>query len=303
MTTIGLELLPPFLAVTELGSFSAAAARLGVEKSSVSRAVARLEHAVGERLFVRTTRRVALTNAGQAMRDRLREPYDNLDAAMTAHLLGARSPRGKVVLTAPPDFGLTVLSEALVRFGRRFPHVEVDVRLSNQYVDLVSNKVDFALRMALRSLKDSSLKARKLADCAVGIFASRSYVEARGVPQTPDEARLHPCVVLRGVRELRMHGPDGAIDLPLQGRLTCDDMSFVHHAVLHGAGLGMLPHFLADADVREGRLVQLFSRWTMQAATLWFLTPAKQKPTRATEALRETISELMAARPASFRVR
>src|SRR4051812_48505087 len=104
MATIPLDLIPPFLAVAELGGFSSAGKRLGVEKSSISRAVARLEEAVGDKLFLRTTRRVSLTEVGQSVRDRLREPHANLDAALTSVLENARAPRGRLVVTAPADF-------------------------------------------------------------------------------------------------------------------------------------------------------------------------------------------------------
>src|SRR3954453_12367798 len=100
MASIPIDIVPPFLAVAELGSFSYAADRLGVEKSSISRAVARLEDAVGNRLFLRTTRRVSLTGAGQAASDRLRGTFDKLDAAMKGVLETAREPRGRIVLTA-----------------------------------------------------------------------------------------------------------------------------------------------------------------------------------------------------------
>ena len=106
MATIPLDLIPPFLAVAELGSFSTAAKRLGVEKSSVSRAVARLEQGVGDRLFLRTTRRVSLTDAGRSVRDRLREPHANLDAALRAVLDTASQPRGRIVVTTAVDFGV-----------------------------------------------------------------------------------------------------------------------------------------------------------------------------------------------------
>ncbi len=303
MTTIGLELVPPFLAVAELGSFSAAAGRLGIEKSSVSRAVTRLEDAIGERLFSRTTRRVALTDAGQSMRDRLREPYSTLDAALRAHLDENRSPRGRVVLTAPPDFAVTILSDAVTRFGRRHPHVEVDVRISNHYVDLVAENIDAAVRLAARPLKDSGLRVRKLADSTLGMFGSRSLVEARGLPQNLDEANGLPWIGFRPMRELPVKGPDGAAagKITMPGRLSCDDMGFMFQACLRGAGLAMLPFFLAETELREGRLVQILPRWTLPLVPMWFVMPGGQKPSRATDALRECISEVLATNP-GFRV-
>jgi len=297
MTTISLDLVPQFLAVAELGSFSAAAARLGVDTSSVSRAILRFEEGVGERLFVRTTRRVALTATGQTVRDRLREPYANLDAALKAVLDTASQPRGRIVVTAPVDFAGSILTEALARFVRQHPHVEVDVRVSGQYLDLVSEGIDAAIRIATRSLGDSTLKARKLGKLEVGVFAAPTYLESRGAPRTPEDARSHVWVTFPPFRNLRFQGPGGVVRLKTDGRVVCDEMTFVLHAVLHGAGLGVLPMFLADSDVRQGRIVPVLPRWTLSGGDIWFLTPATgQKTSRAVASLRECITEVLAAR-------
>jgi DNA-binding transcriptional LysR family regulator len=297
MATISLDLVPPFLAVAELGSFSAAAARLGVEKSSVSRAVARLEEGVGDKLFLRSTRRVSLTDAGQAVRDRLREPHASLDAALKAVLETASSPRGRLVVTAPADFGAAVLTEALVRFARRHPHVEVDLRISNQFLDLANEGIDAAIRITTGRLVNSTLKARKLGELNVGVFASQSYAESRGAPRSPEEARSHPWVLFPAFRELVFRGPGGAVRFKPAGRLSCNEMTTILNAVVHGAGLGILPSFLADADLRQGRLVQVLTRWTVSGGQIWFVTPATRRKTAPlVDALRECVTDVLVAR-------
>ncbi len=297
MPTISLDLIPAFLAVAELGSFSAAAARLGVEKSSVSRAIVRLEDAVGDRLFLRTTRSVALTDAGQAVRDRLREPHANLQGALESVMDAASSPRGQIVVTAPVDFGAAVLADAIARFHRRFPHVDVEVRLSNQFLDLTTAGVDAAIRMAGRRMNDSSLKARHLGTARTGVFAAPSYAEARGVPRTPEEAKAHQWVVFRPIRNLRFDGPDGVTRYTQEGRLMSDDMAFSHSAVLHGCGLGVLPYFLVDQDIRHGRLIHLLQRWDVTGAELWFLSHAKPRAAAQTvDRLRESVAEVLSAK-------
>jgi DNA-binding transcriptional LysR family regulator len=297
MTTISLDLVPPFLAVAELGSFSAAAARLGVEKSSVSRAVARLEEGVGDKLFLRTTRRVSLTDTGEVVRDRLREPHASLDAALKAVLETARSPRGRLVVTAPADFGAAVLTDALSRFARRHPHVEVDIRIGNQFLDLAKDGIDAAIRITTGRLDDSTLKVRKLGELDVGVFAAPSYAESRGAPRSPEEARSHPWVVFPAYREILFRGPGGAVRVKPAGRLSCNEMTTVLSAVIHGAGLGMLPSFLADADLRQGRLVQVLSRWTVSGGHIWFVTPAaRQRTAPLVDALRECVIDVLVAR-------
>jgi len=297
MTTISLDLVSPFLAVAELASFSAAAARLGVEKSSVSRAVARLEEGVGDKLFLRTTRRVSLTDAGHAVRDRLREPHANLDAALKAVLETASSPRGRLVVTAPGDFASAVLSDALVRFGRRYPHVEVDVRVSNEFFDLAKEGIDAAIRITTGRLASSTLKARKLGELNVGVFASPSYVESRGAPRSPEEAASHPWILFPAFRDVVFRGPGGTVRVKPEGRLSCNEMTTILSAVIHGAGLGALPTFLADADLRQGRIVEVLSRWTVPGGDIWFVTPAARRTTSPlVDALRESLSDVLVAR-------
>jgi DNA-binding transcriptional LysR family regulator len=297
MATISLDLVPPFLAVAELGGFSAAAARLGVEKSSVSRAVARLEGGVGDKLFLRTTRRVSLTDAGHAVRDRLREPHASLEAALKAVLEASSSPRGRLVLTAAPDFGGAVLTEALVRFARRHPHVEVDLRITSQHLDLAKDRIDAAIRITRGRLADSTLKVRTLGKLSVGLFAAPSYVESRGAPRSPEEARSHPWVLFPAFRELLFRGPGGPVRVKPTGRLSCNEMTTILSAVIQGAGLGLLPNFLADADLRQGRLVQLLSRWTVAGGDMWFVTPAaREKTAPLVDALRECVTDVLVAR-------
>lgn len=289
--------MPPFLAVAELGSFSAAAARLGVEKSSISRAVARLEDAVGDRLFLRTTRRVSLTDAGQVARDRLREPYDSLDAAMKAVLATASEPRGRIVVTAPADFGAMVLTDVLARFGRQYPQVEVDVRISGRVLNLVTGGIDAAIRLSWGRLSDSSLKVRKIGVAPARIYASPAYAEVHGLPRSPEEAEAHRWIVLQTTRDIQMRCPERVARLRTKGRVSCDEMSFVHHAVLQGMGLGVLPLFLADDDLRLGRLVHVLPRWTLGGANIWFVTPSgKGRTAHAIDALRALLVDVLAAR-------
>jgi DNA-binding transcriptional LysR family regulator len=298
MTSIPIELVPPFLAVAELGSFSAAAARLGVEKSSISRAVGRLEDVVGERLFLRTTRRVSLTGAGHTARDRLREPYDSLDAAMKAVLETAREPRGRIVVTAPADFGAMVLTDVLARFVRQYPQVEVDVRISGRILDLVSAGIDGAIRLSWERLRDSNLRVRKVGLAPARIYASPAYAQTHGLPRSPEEAQSHRWIAFPTTRELRLQGPEGGVaHLRTEGRVSCDEMSFVHQAVLQGMGLGVLPLFLADDDLRLGRLVHVLPRWTLGGAHIWFVTPpGKRSMPQAVEALRALLVDVLVAR-------
>jgi DNA-binding transcriptional LysR family regulator len=291
------DLVAPFLAVADRGSFSAAATSLGVEKSSVSRAVARLEDAVGGRLFHRTTRRVSLTDLGSSVRDRLRAPYDGLDSALQEVATLSTAPRGRIALTCPADFGAMVLAEALARFTRQHPLVEIDVRISGRYLDLLKEGLDAAIRISQHRLADSTFHARKIGLAPVRIYAAPSYVEAHGLPRTPEEARAHKWICFPATRELPMTGAGRSVRLRAEGRVSCDEMTFAHHATVHGVGLGVLPFFLAEADVRAGRLVQVLPQWTIGSGQIWFVTPGgKHKPAPIVGRLGDFLAEVLAAR-------
>jgi DNA-binding transcriptional LysR family regulator len=170
---------------------------------------------------------------------------------------------------------------------RRHPHVEVDVRVSGQRLDLVSAGIDAAIRIAKGRLDDSTLTARKIGELHVGIFAAPSYLETHGVPRSPEEATSHQWVVFPGFRELQFRGAGGRARVRPAGRVTSDDMTFVQSAIVHGIGLGVLPMFLADADVRQGRLLQVLPGLALFSGTIWFLTPpAHRKTARALDTLR-----------------
>lgn len=294
MTTIDLGLLQPFLAVAELGSFSAAAGRLGLEKSSVSRAVARFERAIGTALFHRTTRRVVLSGAGQSVYARLREPYASLEGAVKGLAGLAEAPTGRLVLTAPADFGAAFVADVVARFVELYPEVAVELRLTSEVLDLVAGGIDAAIRISTKRLRDSTMKARNVGQVRLGLFASPAYLQRRGVPRTPADTAGHAFIEFPSTRALRLAGPSGVLDLTTAGRVSCNDMFFVHHAVLAGIGLGVLPHFLAEREVSRERMVNLFPTWTAISGSIWFLTPASRMPSRAVAAFRELLVESLA---------
>ena len=294
---MSLDLVAPFLAVADRGSFSAAATSMGIEKSSVSRAVARMEDAIGGRLFHRTTRRVSLTDLGSSVRDRLRAPYDSLDAAIQEVATLSTAPRGRIALTCAADFGAIVLTEALARFSRQHPLVEIDVRVSGRYLDLLEEGLDAAIRISPRRLTDSTFHARKIGSAPVRIYAAPSYVEAHGLPRTPEEARAHNWIRFPATSDLPLAGAGRSVRVQPTGRVSCDEMTFVHHATIHGLGLGVLPLFLAETDVRAGRLVQVLPQWTIGSGQIWFVTPGgKHKPAPIVGKLGDFLADVLAAR-------
>ncbi|MDC0723120.1 LysR family transcriptional regulator [Nannocystis bainbridge] len=297
MTTVDLDRLARFVAVVDTASFSAAARRLGLPKSSVSRGVLGLEQAMGVQLLHRTTRRVAVTTAGAALYERTAPLIAALQRSLAELPEREEQPSGRLRITATVDFGAAVLADIVTRFVARYPNVEVDMRLANNLVDMVAEGIDVAFRIARRPLGDASFTARKLGTIAVQLHASPAYLARRGTPRSPRELAGHTWVAYRGGPRLRLDGPGDPAVLKPVGRIVCDDMSFARQALRAGAGLGILPDFYAEPDVAAGLLVRVLPRWAIHSGGLWLVCAGGKHLPRKVTAFREFVIEAFRAAP------
>ncbi|HET7752975.1 MAG TPA: LysR substrate-binding domain-containing protein [Anaeromyxobacteraceae bacterium] len=289
-----LNLLTIFEAVARTSSFSAAAKELAMPKSSVSRGVARLESDLGAQLLFRTTRQVSLTEAGTALYDRLTPLLRSVKSALGEVPEREEEPSGMLRVTAPVDLGVLFLAEVVTRYAARYPSVSIELVLTGRVVDLVAESFDVALRVAAK-LEDSSLVVRRAAPVVVQLFAAPSYLARRGTPKTEEELGEHEWVVFRtGAQKLRATRDVRA--LGSNGRITCDDLLFVREAVARGAGIGLLPTFIAGPDVLAGTLVRVLPRFERNAGHLHIVTPAAKHVPRKVSAFRDLVLELLKAR-------
>ncbi len=289
-----LNLLGLFVAVAETGSFSEAARKLGLPKSSVSRGVASLEASVGAQLLHRTTRHVSLSTAGAALYERAAPLLASLKEAVGTLPEREEAPSGELRLTAPHDMGVTFLPEVVARFTARYPSVRVDCRLTNRNVDLVAEGYDLALRASGAKLADSSLMARRLGAIDVQLFASPTYLARRGTPRTPEDLAQHDFLAFRGLKYLSELGLSEK-----NARVLADDMLFLREVAKAGSGLAVLPTFLAQADVTSGQLVRVLPRYTQPSTTLVMLYPRTQHVPRKVSAFRDFLLEFLKGRPLS----
>jgi len=289
-----------FEAVARTASFSAAAKELGLPKSTVSRGVARLEAEVGTQLLFRTTRQVALSEAGTALYDRIAPLLRSVKSAIGELPEREEEPSGTLRVTAPVDLGVLFLADVVTRYTARYPSVSVDLHLTGRVVDLVGEGFDVALRVGTK-LADSSLVVRRAAAIVTQLFASPLYLARRGTPRSEAELGAHEWVVFRsGPQKLRVAGPREATRATPNARIVCDDLLFVRDAVRAGAGLGLLPAFVAEPDVVAGRLVRVLPRIEHAAGHLHVVTPAAKHVPRKVTAFRDLVLELLRARlPAS----
>ncbi|MES2968717.1 MAG: LysR family transcriptional regulator [Pseudomonadota bacterium] len=247
-----------FVAVMETGSFAAAAIRLGTSSGQASKLVSRLESDLGVRLLNRTTRAIAATEVGQAYFERIRgllDEFDGLDQSVRSR---SAAPIGKLRLTAPLTFGIVQLVPALNAFARRYPDIELDVSFSDRVVNLVDEGFDAAIR-AGRPV-DANLIARKLCEMRLLVVASPDYLAAHGVPRHPSELGPHDIIIDTNFRDpliWRFRGPEGAIAVPVAGRLRYSNAEACLNAAGSGLGIACIPDFVAAKSLATGRTLEI----------------------------------------------
>jgi len=249
-----------FVRVVESGGFTRAAEMLGLPPSSVSRAVSKLEDDLGVVLLERTTRKIALTDAGRAFFERARDALAGLEEANDLALDAAREAHGVVRMAVPPEMG-GKLGTLLGRFAERHPKVRIEVTFTGRGAELVGDLVDLAL--VFGRLPDSSLVTRRLGESTNRLYASVEYVKSRGKPRTIVDLGRHDAILSRGVageERWELRGPQGVERIDVRGRVVGDHMQFQLDAALAGSGIALLPTWIGDRYVAEKKLVPILPK-------------------------------------------
>lgn len=291
--TGSLDEIAVFVHVVQAGSFTAAAKQRHVPKSTLSRAVSRLEETVQARLLQRSSRKIALTEAGRVFYDRAAPHIAGLRDAAEA-LDADDQPQGTLRITAAPDAGDGFLGEILVRFTARYPLVNVEVDLSTRTHNLIEEGFDAGIRAAIQ-IDDASLVARRMLSSDMQLFAAPAYLARRGTPAAPEDLASHECVLFRpvdGRSTWIFNGPGGEErTVDVTGRIGGSDFAFLHTVLRAGAGIGMMPSFLATAAIAEGTLQRVLPEWSRTSATLYFVYPASRHVPRKVIAFRDFVLE------------
>ncbi|WP_193183156.1 LysR family transcriptional regulator [Nisaea sediminum] len=244
-----------FAAVAATMSFSKAAERLGTSAQNVSKNIRALEDELGVLLLNRTTRVVTLTESGRAFLprcNRLVEDYDELRAVMRDE---GGSPAGNLVVTAPLTFGETHLLGAVEKYLAANPRVTLDLRLTDQHLSLIDEGIDLSIRIG--RLQDSTLIARRLGETRLIACATPSYLQARGVPEHPRDLAGHRCIFDTNRRTPgQWIFRDGAetLTVTVNHRVRVNGASAVRQLILSGEGIGIVPSYIVDEDIRRGDL-------------------------------------------------
>jgi len=296
-----LNLVTAFVRVVEQQSFTSAAKALGLPKSSVSRRVTELEEELGVQLLHRTTRKLALTEAGRSYFEQAERALTELQAAAESATGMDTEARGIVRVTAPVDIGVMGLADIVTEFVRAYPDIHVELSLSSKVVDLVAEGFDIGIRAG--KSRDASLVSRRVGNSALGLYASPEYLSARGKPQTLAELPDHDCVLFRGKygkAVWRLDGPDGeASSVEVHGRVNVDEMLFVRQAVGIGLGIGLLPTIVIATCKRVGSLdpiERILPEFSMGGAEVAVVTPSGPKRPRRVTLLRDFLVQRLAPR-------
>lgn len=265
-----LEDIQAFVAVADAGGFGRAGQRLGLSKSMVSRRVARLEAELGAQLLSRTTRGVAITEAGLEFKGRADQVLADLEAARDALAQRGDEVVGTLRLAAPLSFGMTHLAPVLAELAMRHPRLQVEASYSDRFVDLIGERFDVAVRLG--TLSDSSLIARKIAPIHGVMVASPDYLARRGEPRTPAELAGHDAVLqINEVWRFR----DGRREITVQShaRFRADNGQALVYAAEAGVGIAMLPTFLSGPSIEKGTLVPILRDYPIPEAGLYVVRP------------------------------
>jgi DNA-binding transcriptional LysR family regulator len=266
-----------FARVVESGSFTGAAARLGISASMVSQHVKELEERLGARLLNRTTRKVSLTETGRAYYERCPRLLADLEETEQAVSDMHAIPRGELRVNAAPTFGIVQLAPAIADFTTRFPAISVELMLTIRIADLIDEGFDVAVWVG--ALPDSSLIARQLAPCRMVVCGAPRYFEKHGTPRTPADLAIHNCltVAVTGLsyyRTWHLTAADGtALNISPIGNLRTNSGAVLKVAALAGHGLVCLPTYLVGDALQSGRLVTVLDDYTAPPLALRALYP------------------------------
>lgn len=268
-----------FASVAEFGSFSRAAERMGLPKSTVSRRLAALEHRLGERLLLRTTRRQSLTEFGLQLLEHARQVVSEVEAVAALSERRQATPSGRLRVSMPSDFANLLLADTLAAFIALYPAIQLEIDLSPRRVDLLGEGFDVVLRIG-KLPDDASLAARRLADFSFGLYASPNYLADHGEPLNPDDLARHAAI-----RMLQANGEVAAWTLAQgdqrwqgtpPGRASANTPELLIKLACAGAGIAAVPDYFALPDVHRGALRRVLPGWCLPSHTAWAVFPERK---------------------------
>lgn len=281
-----------FARVVDAGSFSRAAERAGLPKSTVSRRVAMLEAQLGERLLLRTTRKLTVTDFGHSVLEHAHQVMAEVEAASALAQQRQAKPSGRLRVSMPAEFANNVLAQLLSEFIAQHPAITLELDLSPRRVDLIGENFDLALRMGALA-DDASLAARRLATFAGGLYASPAYLERRGAPQEPEALMEHDALRLLArsgepMRWVLTRGEARWEGIP-PARATANSPELLTRMARDGAGITAIEHHFVEPYVRSGELEPVLEDWALPPIVAWAVFPGRRLMPARTRVFLDTL--------------
>jgi DNA-binding transcriptional LysR family regulator len=289
-----LDEIAMFARVAASGTFAETARQLGVPKSTLSRAIARLEDATGVQLLQRGARSISLTEAGRRFFAQVAPHLGALDEATLALGKEPEVIAGTLRISGPASSG-DLLGDLFVRFGARYPGIRLEVELSQRQVDLVREGFDVALRGTPKAPGDA-LVARKLVPAELRLFASPSYVARRGAPRNAEDLAGHDLVAYLPVFARAAVPPEALGRAFAAARAATNELDLLRCMLRAGGGIGPLTATHAAADLARGTLVRVLPEWSHAFGALYVVYPAARHVPRKVAALRDFLLEAWSPR-------
>ena len=273
---MNIEHLRLFVRVAATHNISQAGSELEISPAVASAYINKLEASLGSRLLHRTTRKISLTEDGQALLPYAEDVLASVEAAQASVGAGDSSPSGTLRITAPASFGRMHLMPKMKGFMQAYPNLKLDCRFSDSIVDMVEGGFDIAIRNA--ELKSSSLIARKLASDKRIVCASPDYIAKFGEPQSPQELQLHACLVLSGLEHWHFKTPEGALTVKAKGKFRTDSGEAVRDACVQGLGITINSTWTAYKYLQRGELVEILKDFPLISDTaIWAVYPSSRQ--------------------------
>ncbi len=271
-----IQTLRLFVRLVDLGSFSKAAADLGVGQPTATKSIAQLEKRLGARLLHRSTRGVTPTEIGGLFYDKCRLIVHHVEEADTVASLLQSQVQGAIRISTSVAFGRRAMVPLVMQFMRLNPKLQIELSFDDRYVNLVEQGVDVAIRMG--PLADSTLGSRYLALNPWVVVASKEYLKARGQPKTPQDLKDHDALIYSTVQgDARWQFTDAGghnILMPVKGPLKSNNLSALLSAARGGMGIALLPWYVANESVKTDAVVPILTKWTLPSQEIHAVYPS-----------------------------
>lgn len=277
--------LPIFVALVEAGSFSKAGEQLNSSKSAVSKRISQLEDELGVRLFNRTTRSLTLTQAGEEYYDYASRALALAKEAEYAVSRLQEKPKGKLKISVPMTFGRLYIARLIPSFMSLYPDIQIEMIMDDKRQDFIKQGFDIGIRIG--QLEDSSLVAKKIANCRSFICASTAYLEQHGRPEKPDDLRHHNCLYysyFRAGQDWLFHKPGdkktdhnaALIKVPAKGNYRVNNSDALHYAALEGLGIVNMPTFIVGPDILANKLEAILTDYPQPIHGIYAIFPERK---------------------------